>query len=65
MKMLDLISLTFFIDLEHTFFLAEDYIGNSESVKMSYMPSKNGQNSTASRFWTFLYFYAEDYIGSS
>ena len=36
---------------------AEDYIGSSEEVKMSYMPPKNGQNSTAQKFWTFLYFF--------
>ena len=29
---------------------AEDYIGSSEDVKMSYMPPKNGQNSTAQIF---------------
>ena len=36
---------------------AEDYIGSSEDVKMFYMPPKNGQNSTAPRFSTFLYFF--------
>ena len=38
---------------------AEDYIGSSEDVKMSYMPPKNGQNSTAPRFWTFPYFFRQ------
>ena len=28
------------------------------------MPPKNGQNSTAPRYWTFPYFFAEDYMGS-
>ena len=46
-------------------FFAEDYMGNSEGIKMLYMPPKNGQNSTAPRFWTFPYFFARDYLGSS
>ena len=50
--------------LFHTFF-AKDYLGSSEGVKMSYMPPKIGQNSTALRFWTFRTFFTEDYLGSS
>ena len=42
--------------LFHTFF-TEDYIGSSEGIKMSYVPPKNGQNSTAKRFWTFPYYF--------
>ena len=38
-------------------FFAEDYIGSGEDVKVSYMPPKNGQNSTAPRFWTIPYFF--------
>ena len=38
-------------------FFAEDYLGSSEGVKMLYMSQKNGQNSTAPRFWTFVYFF--------
>jgi hypothetical protein len=38
-------------------FFAEDYIGSSEGVKMLYMLPENGQNSTAPRFWAFLYFF--------
>ena len=44
---------------------AEDYIGSSEDVKMSYMQPKNGQKSTTKRFFIFLTFFAEDYTGSS
>ena len=44
---------------------AEDYIGSSEDVKMSYMPPKNGQNSTAQNFGLFNTSFAEDYIGSN
>ena len=36
-------------------FFTEDYLGSIEDVIMSYIPPKNGQNSTAPRFWTFLY----------
>ena len=50
--------------LFHTFF-AKDYIGSSEDVKMSYMPPKKGQNSTAPSFGLFRTFLAEDYGGSS
>ena len=46
-------------------FFAKDCMGSSEGVKMSYMPPKNGQNSTAQRFWTFPYFFLEDYIETS
>ena len=46
-------------------FFADDYIGSSEGVKMLYMPPKNGQNSTAPKFWTFPYFFTEDSIGST
>ena len=46
-------------------FFAEDYTGSSEDVKMSYMPPKNGQNSTAQDFGLFHTFFAENYIGSS
>ena len=49
--------------LFHTFFV-KDCIGSSEGIKMSYFPPKNGQNSTAPRFWTFPYFFPEDYIGT-
>ena len=38
-------------------FFAKDYIGSGENVKLLYMPPKSGQNSTASRFWTFPYFF--------
>ena len=44
--------------LFHTFF-TEDYIGSSEEIKMSYVPPKNGQNSTVQRFWTFPYFFCQ------
>ena len=29
------------------------------------MPPKKGQKSIAPRFWTFQYFFTEDYIGSN
>ena len=40
-------------------FFTEDYLGSSKAVKMWYMPPKNGQNLTAPRFWTFLYFFCQ------
>ena len=52
------------VGLFRTFF-AEDYMGISEGVKMSYMPPKNGQNSTAPSFGLFRTFFAKDYGGSS
>ena len=35
----------------------EDYIGSSEGAKMWYVQPKNGQNSSAPQFGTFLSFF--------
>ena len=47
------------------YFFCPHYIGSSVGVKIWYLPTQNGQNSTAPRFWTFLNFFSKNCIGSS